>query len=318
MRVTDFPALSHEFPLRLDVPGVRHVSVFFAAPAFIAVSSTSRKDAIEIFMFAAVNAKSLLLRDKRAEGVVTAFAIDPSGRTSCSIYAQVQCCNHVCAGTLYSAVSGGCICAWNTGNVASEWAYSHVLQGVQGDVVNLVHLDAKSLCAASSTGYIYRFDTFTRLAVSRWKIGSIVEVVAAGSSLLCLTSSAIVLFKPDSGEGSLSYFEGSSRGRKSLVRAGVGAFYFMSKGQTTSDVGAYAIELKRETSSAGGSAALAQRVSHIVAASSKMKVLGSIQVRSLHFSLFSLILSSFIVLQDPVAKALEYAPKLQFEVNLSL
>lgn len=145
--------------------------------------------------------------------------------------------------------------------------------------MNLVHLDSKSLCAASSTGYVYRFDTVTRLAVARWKIGSIVEAVAAGTSLLCLTTNAIVLFKPDTGEGSLSYFEGSSKGRKSIVRGGVGAFYFMSKGQTAADVGAYEIELKREKSMASGSAAIAQRVSQVVAASSKMKVLSSIQVR---------------------------------------
>jgi hypothetical protein len=153
-----------------------------------------------------------------------------------------------------------------------------VLQGVHGDVVSLVHSDYKSLCAASSTGYVYRFDTVTRLAVSRWKIGAIVEAVAAGGSLLCLTSSAIVLFKPDTGEGSLSHFKGLSKGRKSVVRAGVGAFYFMSQGQTEAEVGAYEIELRKDASRAGGSAASAHRVSQVVAASSKMQALSSIQV----------------------------------------
>jgi hypothetical protein len=189
--------------------------------------------------------------------------------------------NDACSGTLFSAVSGGQIFAWRTGNSASEWKYSHALQGVHGDIMNLVHLDAKSLCAASSTGYIYRFDTVTRLAVSRWKIGAIVEVVAAGSSLLCVTSSSVVLFKPDTGDGSLAYFEGSSKGRKSIVRAGVGAFYFMSRNESAADVAAYEIELSRERSAARGSAAIAQRVSQVVAASSKMKVLSSIQVRAL-------------------------------------
>ena len=68
------------------MPGIRHVSVFFAAAAFVAVSSTARKDAIEIFMFSSVKSKPIVLRDKRADGVVTAFAVDPSGRTCCLIF----------------------------------------------------------------------------------------------------------------------------------------------------------------------------------------------------------------------------------------
>jgi hypothetical protein len=57
------------------------VSIFFAAPAFVAISSTARKNTVEIFMFSSINAKSLVLRDVKAEGRVTAFAVDPSGRT---------------------------------------------------------------------------------------------------------------------------------------------------------------------------------------------------------------------------------------------
>ncbi len=111
---------------------------------------------------------------------------------------------------------------------------------------------------------MYRFDATTRLALTRWKIGSIVDLVAAGSSLLCLTSTSVVLFKPETGAGSLSYFEGSTKGRKSTVRAGVGAFYFMSQGQGGADVGVYEIELKGGARNGEGSANVAKRISQVV------------------------------------------------------
>ena len=112
--------------------------------------------------------------------------------------------------------------------------------------------------------YVYRFDAMTHLALMRWKIGSIIELVSAGSSLLCLTSSTIVLFQPQTGEGSLSYFEGVTKGRRSMVRGGVGAFYHMSKGQGGADVGVYEIELKGGAGSGAGSAAVARRVSQVI------------------------------------------------------
>jgi hypothetical protein len=187
--------------------------------------------------------------------------------------------NYWQSGTLYSALTGGLICAWNTGTKTSEWSYSHALQGGQGDIISLVFLDPKSLCAASSTGsvkclftvyscnnwssYVYRFDATTQLALTRWKIGSIVDLVLAGSSLLCLTPSAVVFFKPETGEGSLSYFEGTTKGRKSTVRGGVGTFYFMSRGQGGADVGVYEIELKGGAPQGQGSAAVARKISQV-------------------------------------------------------
>lgn len=113
--------------------------------------------------------------------------------------------------------------------------------------------------------YVYRFDAMTHLALMRWKIGSIIELVSAGSSLLCLTSSTVVLFQPQNGEGSLAYFEGATKGRKSIVRGGVGAFYHMSRGQGGADVGVYEIELKGGARGVAGNAAVARRVSQVIA-----------------------------------------------------
>jgi hypothetical protein len=103
----------------------------------------------------------------------------------------------------------------------------------------------------------------TQLALTRWKIGSIVDLVLAGSSLLCLTPSSVVFFKPETGEGSLSYFEGTTKGRKSTVRGGVGTFYFMSRGQGGSDVGVYEIELQGGVPQGQGSAAVARKISQV-------------------------------------------------------
>ena len=67
---------------RFDSPGPRLVSIFFAAPAFVAAASATRHDTIEIFLFASLNPKPLLLRDARARGRVTAFTVDAAGRKS--------------------------------------------------------------------------------------------------------------------------------------------------------------------------------------------------------------------------------------------
>ena len=65
---------------RFESPGPRLVSVFFAAPAFVASASITRHDTIEIFLFASLTPKPILLRDSRANGRVTAFAVDAAGR----------------------------------------------------------------------------------------------------------------------------------------------------------------------------------------------------------------------------------------------
>jgi hypothetical protein len=134
------------------------------------------------------------------------------------------------------------------------------------------------MCAASSTGYVYRFDPMTRLAVMRWKIGSIVDVIPAASGLLCLTSSHIILFEPETGNGSLSYFEGASKGQKAAVRAGIDAFYVMSHGQGFADIGVYDIAPQQVSAKTDGRAEAAKRVFEVAAAGSRMKALDSIQV----------------------------------------
>ncbi len=71
----------HHVPPRFDTPGPRLVATLFASPAFVAVASSSRQDAVEIFLFASLNPKPLVLRDARVVGRVAAFTLDAAGRT---------------------------------------------------------------------------------------------------------------------------------------------------------------------------------------------------------------------------------------------
>lgn len=149
---------------------------------------------------------------------------------------------------------------------------------MQGDIISIVYLGPRCLCAASSTGYVYRFDPMTRIAVMRWKIGSIVDVTTAASGLLCLTSSHIILFQPETGDGSLSYFEGATKGHKAAVRAGTDAFYVMSHGQGFADIGVYDMEPQQVSAKTDGRAEAAKRVFEVAATGSRMKALDNIQV----------------------------------------
>jgi hypothetical protein len=252
-----------------------------------------------------------MLRDARAVGHVTAFTVDAAGRECLHQRRELfevlpnDC---ACSGTLYSALTGGLICAWTTGSKPNEWGYALSSPCRNSNAVMFLQIQPRvgrrsrrrhqlglhrfeiTLCGEfnwvraalpplfvcnnvlppqlfcnNMRSYVYRFDAMTRLALTRWKIGSIIELVSAGSSLLCLTSSTVVLFQPQTGEGSLSYFEGVTKGRKSIVRGGVGAFYHMSKAQGGADVGVYEIELKGGARSVAGNAAVARRVSQVIA-----------------------------------------------------
>ena len=111
---------------RFDSAGPRRISTFFAAPSFVAVGSSSRNDGFEVFLFAALNPKPLMLRDARAVGHVTAFTVDAAGREYLNQQRKLfEVLPNVCAclGTLYSALTGGVICAWTTGSKPNEWGY---------------------------------------------------------------------------------------------------------------------------------------------------------------------------------------------------
>jgi hypothetical protein len=68
---------------RFDSPGPRKITAIFAAPVFVAFGTSGRTEAIEIFMFASLNPKPLMLRDARANGRVSAMTMDTSERKSC-------------------------------------------------------------------------------------------------------------------------------------------------------------------------------------------------------------------------------------------
>jgi hypothetical protein len=156
----------------------------------------------------------------------------------------------------------------------------------------------------------------TRLAVIRWKIGSIVDVISAGSGLLCVTSSHIILFKPETGDGSLSYFEGAANARRACVRSSAGVFYVLSHSQAAADIGVYEMELQHSSATRDGRAEVDRRISEVAATSSRMKALDSIQaslvcrwlcgVEYVSALLFAFVSNSLRVLQDPITKALEY------------
>jgi hypothetical protein len=73
-----FCIIEFSFFSRFDSPGPRKITAIFAAPVFVAFGTIGRAEAIEIFMFASLNPKPLMLRDARANGRVSAMTMDTS------------------------------------------------------------------------------------------------------------------------------------------------------------------------------------------------------------------------------------------------
>jgi hypothetical protein len=79
--VTDFIPLlfSRLLVYRFDASTSSYITNLLATPAFLAVTSMSRSDTIELFLFPSLSPKPVLLRDARAKGIVTALAVDAGG-----------------------------------------------------------------------------------------------------------------------------------------------------------------------------------------------------------------------------------------------